>query len=141
MEAKVDTIASMIPKLIQCRVPPRVYALHLKEQYLSFKLNRIIRDLSHSLDTLEEFYNAHQTSPTTVKNFFYEFYLHNYVVTSDNEWNPLLCIGGIHIKEIMSWVQNEIILGTQAKAYRNLEFDCPLPLRAKAKDPRLLYYD
>lgn len=135
MKAKLDTIASMAPELIQCRAPPRVYALHLKENYLSFKLNHIVRDLSPSLDTSEEFYSVYQTSPTTVKNLLCEFYLHNYVVTSNNEWNPLLYIGDIHIKALMSWVQNEINMVTQAKTYRNLEFDCPLPLRAEAKNP------
>lgn len=32
-------------------------------------------------------------------------------------------------------------MGTQARTYRNLEFDCPLPLKAEAKNPRHMYYD
>lgn len=141
LEAKIDTITSMVPELIQCRAPPRVYTLHLKEQYLNFKLNHIIRDLSLSLDTPKEFYDPYQTSPIVVKNLLCKFYLHNYAVTFDSEWNPLLYISDIHIKALMSWVENEIGMGTQAKAYRNLKFDCPLPLRAEAKDPQLLHYD
>lgn len=70
-----------------------------------------------------------------------EFYLHNYVVASDSEWNPLLYIGDIHIKALMSWIQNEISMGAQAKAYKDFEFDCPLALRKEEKEPRVLYYE
>lgn len=41
----------------------------------------------------------------------------------------------------MSWIQNEISMGAQARAYRDFEFDCPLPLRKEAKEPRVLYYE
>lgn len=135
LQAKVDTVASMVLELMQCRAPSSVYALYLKEQYLCFKINCIVRDLSPSLDTPKEFYNVYQNSPTTIKNLLCEFYLHNYVVTSDNEWNPLLYIGDIQLKALISWTQNEISMGAHAKTYRNLEFDCPLPLRAEAKNP------
>lgn len=131
----------MVPELMQRRAPPRVYAMHLRERYLNFKLNRIVRDLSPSLETPEEFYDAYQTSPAAVKNLLCELYLHNYVVPSDSEWNSLLYIGDIHLTALMSWIQNEISMGAQARAYKDFEFDCPLPLRKEAKEPRVLYYE
>lgn len=67
--------------------------------------------------------------------------MHNYVVTSDSEWNPLLYIGDIHIKALMSWIQNEINMGAQAKTHGDVEFDFPLPLRKEVKEPRVLYYE
>lgn len=85
LEAKVDTITSMVPELMQCRAPTRVYALHLRERYLNFKLNHIVRDLSPSLETPEEFYDTYQTSPAAVKKLLCEFYLHNYFVASNSE--------------------------------------------------------
>lgn len=32
-------------------------------------------------------------------------------------------------------------MGVQSRTYRNLELDCPLPLRSKAKNPQHMYYD
>lgn len=68
LQTKVDTVVDMIPELMQCRAPPRVYALYLKEQHFCFKLTCIARDLSPSLETPQEFYHVYQNSPTTIKN-------------------------------------------------------------------------
>lgn len=83
----------------------------------------------------------HQNSPTVVKNLLFEFYLYNYDVSSDNEWNPLLYIGDNQLKALISWMQNEIGMGTHARMHKNLEFDYPLPFRAEAKNPWHMYYD
>lgn len=90
LETKVEEIYSMVPEIMQCRAPPRIYAVHLKERYLNFILNHIVRDLITSLETPKEFYHASQTSPHSVKNLLCELYLHNYAMPQDREWNPLL---------------------------------------------------
>lgn len=110
-QTKVDIVVDMILELMQCRAPPRVYALYLKEQHLCFKLTHIVRELSPSFETTQEFYHAYQNFPATIKNLLCELYLHNYVVSYDTEWNPLLYIGDIHLKALMSWIQNEINMG------------------------------
>lgn len=97
---------------------------------------RIVRDLSPSLQTPEEFYHVYQTSPTAIKNFLYEFYLHNYIVPDDVDWNPLLYIGDIYLRPLMSWVQNEIARGEQFQIHRKEELDLSLPLRAESREPR-----
>lgn len=83
LKNKVDMVVTMIPQLMQCKAPPRVYSLYLKEWHICFQLMRIVRDLSPSLETPREFYHVYQTSPTTIKIFLCEFYLHNYVVPDD----------------------------------------------------------
>lgn len=81
--------------------------MYLKELNLSFKLLRIISDLDYSIETPQEFYQMYQSSHEATKNFLCEFYLHNYAVPNDNDWNPLLYIDDIHIRAPMSWIQNE----------------------------------
>lgn len=107
LQNNVDNVITMIPHIVGCRTPPRVYVMYLKELDLSFKLSMIIVDLDHSIETPQEFYQMYQSSLATTKNLLCEFYLHNYPAPNDNDWNPLLYIGDIHIRSLMSWIQNE----------------------------------
>lgn len=118
---------------MQCRAPPKVCALYLKQQHLCFKLTHIVRDLSPSLENPQEFYHVYQSFPTTIRNLLCELYLHNYVVPFDIEWNPMLNIKHIHLKALMSWIQNEISMGNSLGHTRiwSLIFNYRLELRPK----------
>lgn len=41
----------------------------------------------------------------------------------------------------MSWIQNEMIIGPQAREFEKLELVCPLPLRRESEAPKVLYYE
>lgn len=60
IKKNVDDMAALVPQILECRAPPRVYALHLKERYLSFKLFRIVLGLNPSIETPVEFFNAYR---------------------------------------------------------------------------------
>lgn len=92
----------MMSNILECRPPPRVYTIYLKEGFLTFKMSSVLSDWDHSLETAQEFYQVYQGSPDVIRNLLCEFYLHNYVVPHDKEWNPLLYIGDIHLRELMS---------------------------------------
>lgn len=85
LKDKVDNVVALVPQMMACENPPRVYALHLKERHLSFKLSRFISSLSPSIETLHEFLQPYQSSPLEVKNLMCELYLHNYVVPNDHD--------------------------------------------------------
>lgn len=129
LKAKPKTVDTMVPQLMQCRAPPCVYSLCLKEQHISFRMMRIVRDLSPSLQTSEEFYSAYQTSPTAIKNLLCEFYVHNYVVLNDVDWNALLYIRDIQLRALMSWMWNEIARGEQFQVHKKEELDLSLTLK------------
>lgn len=72
LETKAEEIYGMVPEIMQCRAPTRIYAVHLKERYLNFRLNQIVRDLNPSLETPEEFYHSYQTSSHAIRNMLCE---------------------------------------------------------------------
>lgn len=86
-----------------------------------------------------EFFNAYRIASPKMKNLPCEFYLHNYAVTKDHEWNPILYVGDVQLREFMSWVQNEISWGQQHGVYRQLEFDIPLHVRDESNNLRDIY--
>lgn len=104
LKDKVDNVVALVHQMMASKTPPRVYALHLKERHISFKLSRVISGLGPSIETPREFFQACQSSPLEVKNLLCELYLHNYVVPNDHDWNPLIYIGDIYLKEFMSWI-------------------------------------
>lgn len=140
LKDKVDNVVALVPQMMACRTPPRVYALHLKERHLSFKLSRVIYGLNPSIETLDEFFQVYQFSPLEVKNMLCEMYLHNFIVPNDPDWNSLLYIGEIHLRAFMSWIQNEVSWGKQFETYMERELHTPLPLRAKSSNPLDIYY-
>lgn len=74
---------------------------------MSYKVFREISRLNSSLIGPEDFMNAYQTTTPQQKKLLYEFYLHNYVIPYNPQWNPLLAVGDIHLKATMSYIQNE----------------------------------
>lgn len=76
--------------------------MHFKEKYLSFKLARIVLGLNPSIETPMEFFNVYRIAFPKMKNFLCEFYLHNYVVTKNHDWNPLLYVGDFQLRAFMS---------------------------------------
>lgn len=111
----------------------------MKEKYLSFKLSKIVSGLNPSIDTLIECSNAYRIGSPKMKNLLCDFYLHNYVVTQDQDWYPLLYVGDIQLRAFMSWVQIEIIWGQQYNAYRKMESNIPLAIRVESRNPREIY--
>lgn len=76
----MDNLSTMLPQVIECRPPPRVYSLYFKELNLSYKIGRELSRLNTSLMTLDEFFNAHNISPPEQKNLLCELYFHNYAI-------------------------------------------------------------
>lgn len=60
------------------------------------------------MNTPHEFYHAFEQSTTIVKNLLCELYMYNLVVLDDRDWNPLMFVGEIKVREFMSWDKNEI---------------------------------
>lgn len=117
-----------------------MYYLYLKELHLSYKISSELSGLNSSLMTPEEFINAYNTSSPKQKNLLCEFYIHNYVVPYTLQWNPLLSIGDVHLREFMFYIQNENGRGEKAREYMNMEQIVPLPLRDEVGDPDEIYY-
>ena len=76
------------------------------------------------------------------KKLLYELYIHNFIIPIENQWNPLLYIGDIHLRALMSWMHNEANYDRQLNNYRDEEIIEPMPLRAKSKklEEILRYY-
>lgn len=106
-----------------------------------FKMMRIIQDLDPRIASPQDFEVAYEGAHDSIRILLYELYLHNYVVPSIPNWNPLLFIGGIHLPALMSWAQNEITYGEQLRKYREKELSITLPLRPENGKPRCMYYD
>ena len=92
---------------LACRSPPRVYALYLKEQFLLFYLMLTLKNVNAEFKLAREFYGLYQTLPPWQQNLLCELYVHNFVIPTETEWNPLLYIGDVHLKALMSWISNE----------------------------------
>lgn len=128
MKEKMDEMVKITGKIMECRPPPRVYAMCLKEQFLWFQLMRISRNLDPVIHTAKEFYDAYQVAPSWLKNNLCEFYLHGFLIPSKTEWNPLLYIGDIHLRSLMSWASNKTNYGRQLETYKEAERNEPIPL-------------
>lgn len=100
-----------------------------------------MRDKSSSLVETLEFSQAFHSSPIAIHNFLCDIFLHNLAVLDNREHNPLLCIGDIQLRSLISWIKNKINRDVHAKSYRELEEEIPLYLRPKDRDPKTCYYD
>lgn len=58
LKKNVDDMVALVPQILECKTPPR--ALHLKEKYLSFKLEIIVSGLNPFIDILDKFFNAYR---------------------------------------------------------------------------------
>lgn len=58
--------------------------------------------------------------------------MHNFIIPKETQWNPLLYIGDIDIRALMSWMQNEANYDRQLDNYRDQERIETLPLRAES---------
>lgn len=96
---------------------------------------RISRNLDPIIHTAKEFYDAYQVAPNWLRNSLCEFYLHGFIIPSETKWNPLLYIGNIHLRSLMSWAANEANYGRQLEAYEEAERDEPIPLHPESSDP------
>ena len=56
-------------------------------------------------------------------------------MATKTEWNPLLYIGDVHLKALMSWMSNEANYDRQLNEYRDEERAELLPLRAESSKP------
>ena len=101
----------------------------------------VIQDKSPSLNDPKDFFHAFHNSPSAIKNFLCKFFLYNFAVPNNRDWNPLIYVCDIQLRALMSWIQNEIRRVIQDKYYRELKVEMSLLLRAKAKDPKTYYYD
>lgn len=50
LKRKIDSMVNMVPSILECRPPPRVYYMYLKEHFLTFKISSILLDRDHSLE-------------------------------------------------------------------------------------------
>ena len=124
----------MIPELMSCRSPSPLYAMFLKEQFLSFQMTCIVQNKTLTLDDPQDFFYAFHNSLAIVKKFLCELFLYNLVEPDCRDWNPLLYVGDIQLQALMSWIQNEISREHQAQQYIEMEYEIPLFLRPKAKN-------
>ena len=67
--------------------------------------------------------------------------MHNFIIPHEIEWNPLLYIGDVHLRSLMSWTHNETNYDRKLDTYRDLEKFEPLPLRAESHKPYELLRD
>lgn len=100
-----------------------------------------IKDVDCEFKNAQDFYGVYQTLPSWQKNLLCELYIHNFKISQEIEWNPLLYIGDVHLRALMSWMSNETNYDSQMDAYRELERSEPLPLRAESSKPDDLLRD
>lgn len=67
----------------------------------------VMQGKSLTLNTPQEFFQDFHTTPAAIKYLLYELFLHNLVVPNNKYWNPILYVGDIQLKTLMSWIQNE----------------------------------
>lgn len=91
--------------------------------------------MNPDIETADKFYDAYEVAPNWLKNSMCELYLHGYLIPIETEWNPLLYIGDIHLRALMSWVANKVNYGRQLETYEEAERDEPILLRAESSDP------
>ncbi len=89
------------------RPPLRVYAMCLKEQFMLFQLMMTMRNIDCEFKNGQDFYNVYQTFLSCKKNLLCELYLHNFIISQETKWNPLLYIVDVHLRALMSWMHNE----------------------------------
>ena len=123
---------NLVDQVMAYRPPPRVYSFYLKEQFLLFQLMMTIRDVNFEFKNAQDFYSMYQTLPSWKKNLLCELYLHNFIIPHETKWNPLLYIGDVHLRALMSWMHNEKNYDRKLDAYRELEKFEPLSLRAES---------
>ena len=76
-----------------------------------------------------------------INNLLYEFYFHNLRVPDDREWNPLMYVGDIYLRSLLSCIKNELSREEQERPYRGEEMTMCLLLGTRDKDPRKYYMD
>ena len=117
----MDHALKLADQALACRPPPRVYALCLKEQLLLFQLMLTLKNVNAEFKSAQEFYGLYQTLPPWQQNLLCELYVHKFVIAAKIEWNPLLYIGDVHLKALMSWMSNEENYDRQLNDYKDEE--------------------
>ena len=67
--------------------------------------------------------------------------MHNFIIPRETQWNPLLYIGDIHLRDLISWMYNEANYERQLNNYRDKERTKPLSLRAESDKPEEILRD
>ena len=99
---RMDYTLKLDDQALSCRPLPRFYALFLKEQFILFQLMLTLKDINAEFKSAQEFYGLYQTLPSWQHNLLCELYLHNFIIPLETQWNPLLYIGDIHLRSLMS---------------------------------------
>ena len=61
-----------------------------------------LKDINAEFKSTQEFYGLYQTLQSWQQNFLCELYVHNFIMPLETQWNPLLYIGDIHLRALMS---------------------------------------
>ena len=62
----------------------------------------MMRNIDCEFKNAQDFYDVYQTLPSWQKNLLCELYLHNFIIPQETKWNPLLYIGDVHLRALMS---------------------------------------
>jgi len=81
------------------------------------------------------FLKVFATTTPEEQDQLYEYYLHNYVVSEDAEWNPLIYVGDLQVRAMASYFRNEKLRGEIMQAYTKREKSIALPIRRESKIP------
>ena len=100
-----------------------------------------LRNVNAKFKSAQEFYGLYQTLPPWKHNLLCELYVHKFFIPVEIEWNPLLYIGDVHLKALMSSMSNEANYDRQLVNYSNEERIEPLPLRAESSQPEEMLQD
>lgn len=86
------------------------------------------------MSQLDESLKKIKTSTFEDQDQLSEFYLHNYTILDEIECNPLMFVGDLQIKALISSYRNEQLRGEIMEEYDVKEKYVALPVRREAKD-------
>ena len=89
-----------------CRPPTHIYALFLHEKFLLFCWESIHIEIIHEIEDPIQFLPILRIHDVVNHRLMCELYMHDYLFSDDQTFNPVPFVGDFHLKYFTSYTIN-----------------------------------
>ena len=98
----------MKPKYRNLKPPSNHYSIFSKDQLIYFRLSIVTMGYNDHIETEDQFIAAFSRSDNEERDFLCDIYMHNFIIMDYEEWDPNPDVGGLHLREFMSFMRNQL---------------------------------
>ena len=129
-------MADLCIEALQHRFTSDSYVVYLKEQWLLFQINTLVSHGSLPFQDCRQFMKFYKQANIVDQAKMEKFYVHNFVLTNMEIWDPNITMGDMHLMALASWMVNEDTREKETRKVMGRRNREPFYLRPEVFSPR-----